>query len=145
MEIPGSHGGEKKNQKDELYAAVTYEIVFNNTQKIDEFINLLDDEATQQFSVSEVTHSNLISLQKQLRIEAMKAAKAKAIYLAESISENVGSAITITEINFPHLFESNKRYSNTMSLANEEMSDMSRPEFKKLNLKSEMSVVFEIK
>ena len=148
MSVDGNNGlawWRRKNQKDELYAAITYEIVFNNVQKIDELINLLDDEATQQFTVSEITHSNILSLQKQLRIDAMKAAKSKAIYLAESISENIGSAITITETTFPQIFDNMKRYSNTMAVANEDASDFSKPEFKKLNLKAEMNVVFELR
>ena len=135
----------KKKQKDELYATITYEVVFDNAKKIDELINLLDDEATQQFTVSEITHSKLVGLQKQLRIDAMKAAKAKALYLAESISENIGSAITITETTFPQVFDNMKRFSNTMAVANEEVSDFSRPEYKKLNLKAEMNVVFELR
>jgi uncharacterized protein len=135
----------KKNQKDELYASVTYEIVFNDAQKIDELTDLLDDDATEHFVVSKITHSNLVGLQKQLRIDALKAAKAKAVYLAEAISENVGSAITITEISFPQVFDNVGAYANTMSFKNEDMAATSKPEFKKLNLKSEMSVVFEIR
>jgi uncharacterized protein YggE len=148
MTVDGNNGlawWRRKNQKDELYAAITYEIVFDNAQKIDELINVLDDEATQQFTVSEITHSKLVSLQKQLRIDAMKAAKNKAVYLAESISENIGSAITITETTFPQLFDNNKRFSNTMAVANTEVSDFSIPEFKKLSLKAEMNVVFELR
>jgi len=148
MSVDGNSGlawWRRKNQKDELYAAITYEIVFNNAQKIDELINLLDDEATQQFTVSEITHSNLVNLQKQLRMDAMKAAKTKAIYLAESISENIGSAITITETTFPQVFDNMKRFSNTMAVINDEPGDLSKPEFKKLILKAEMNVIFELR
>ena len=78
-------------------------------------------------------------------MEALKSAKAKAVYLAESISENVGSAITITETSFPQVFDNMKRYSNSMSLVNQEGADVSEPAFKNLNLKAEMNVIFELK
>ncbi|MHA4847100.1 SIMPL domain-containing protein [Flavitalea antarctica] len=135
----------KRNQKEELYASITYEIIFHDAQKIDELTDLLDDDATEYFVVSKITHSNLVGLQKQLRIDALKAAKAKAVYLAEAISENVGSAITITEISYPQVFDNVRAYSNTMSYKTDEVAERAKPEFKKLNLKSEMSVVFEIR
>jgi len=148
LSMDGNNGPQwwrKKQQKEELYAAVAYEIIFNNAQKIDELINLLDDDATQNFAVSQTTHSNLVALQRQLRIEALKAAKLKAIYLAEAISEKIGSAITITETTYPQIFDNLKTYANSMSVARDQVGDMTMPEFKKLILKSEMNVVFELK
>lgn len=135
----------KKQQKDEMYASVVYEIIFNNAQKIDELINLLDDEATQNFAVSQTTHSNLLVIQRQLRIDALKAAKAKAIYLADAISEKIGSAVSITETNYPQMFDNLKMYANTMSVARDQADGLAVPEFKKLTLKSEMNVTFELK
>jgi uncharacterized protein len=138
----------KKQQKDELYASASYEIVFGNSRKIDDLVNLLDDEATENFVITETTHSNIIAIQKQLRVDALKAAKAKALYLAEAISESVGSALSITEVAFPEVFGKMNSYSNMASMASmerEHADDVSKPEFKKLTLKAEMNVVFELK
>jgi uncharacterized protein len=148
VSLDGSNGAawwRKKQQKEELYATITYEIVFNNAAKIDDVISILDDDATQQFLVSEITHTRLQELQKQLRMDAMKAAKVKAGYLAEAISETVGSAITITETTFPQVFDNMKRFANTVSVSENESADLAKPEFKKLTLRSEMNVVFELK
>lgn len=135
----------KKQQRDELYASVSYEIVFSSSQKIDELVNQLDDDATENFSITETTHSNIIAIQKQLRVDALKAAKAKAFYLAEAISETVGSAITITETSFPEIFDKRNSFANMALVEREVVGNVSKPEFKKLTLKAEMNVVFELK
>ncbi len=57
----------------------------------------LDDEATQGFFISRTSHSKIEEYRKQLKIQAVKAAKEKAIYLSEAIGEKAGVAVTIQE------------------------------------------------
>jgi hypothetical protein len=45
-------------------------------------VDKLDDQATQNFYISRTSHSNMDSIKKQLKIQAVKAAKEKAVYLA---------------------------------------------------------------
>lgn len=135
----------KKKQKDELFASVTYEIIFNEPGKIDRLVNLLDDEATENFEIAEITHSRIKTLQKQLRADALKAAKEKAAFLSAAIDEAIGSAITITENALPQNYS---RIANTLSfnkMEDAESAGINSPEFKKLVIRSEMSVVFELK
>jgi uncharacterized protein YggE len=59
----------------------------------------LDDEATQNFYISRTSHSNMDSIKKQLKMQAVKNAKEEAMYLAAAIGDNVGNALTINDPN----------------------------------------------
>lgn len=88
----------RRRKKDpELLSSIAYQIKFSNTKLIDEIVNRLDDQATNNFRIIKTSHSKIVEYRKQLKIMAVKAAKEKAVYLTESINEQVGNAITITE------------------------------------------------
>ena len=88
----------RRRKKDpELLSSITYQIKFTNTRLIDELVNRLDDEATNNFSIIKTSHSKITEYRKQLKISAVKAAKEKAMYLSESINEQLGQAISIVE------------------------------------------------
>ena len=80
-----------------MLSSIAYQIKFTNTKLIDDLVNRLDDEATNNFSIIKTSHSKITEYRKQLKISAVKAAKEKAIYLSESINEQLGAAITIAE------------------------------------------------
>jgi uncharacterized protein len=88
----------RRRKKDpELLSSIAYQIKFNNTKLIDELVNRLDDEATNNFSIIKTSHSKITEYRRQLKISAVKAAKEKAMYLSESINEQLGQAITVVE------------------------------------------------
>lgn len=58
----------------------------------------LDMKGIHSIKVSNATHSELQKFRKQVKIEAVKAAKEKAIYLLESIEEEVGGIISLEEV-----------------------------------------------
>jgi uncharacterized protein YggE len=138
----------QKKQNPDMNAGISYIVRLSTASKIEELVNILDDEATENFFIAKVSHSKMNELKKQLKIEAVKAAKEKANYLAEAIGEHVGEAITINDPvemnnNYPRPMYSNmlmKTYSTT---------DASKPEldvdFKKINLQFSVTVVFALK
>lgn len=88
----------RRRKKDpELLSSIAYQIKFYNTRMLDDLVNRLDDQATNNFSIIKTSHSKITEYRRQLKIMAVKAAKEKAIYLSESVNEQVGPAITITE------------------------------------------------
>jgi hypothetical protein len=139
----------KKKKKDELYASIAYQIVFTNSKKMDELVDKLDDDATQNFQIVKTTHSQLEAFRKELKIKAVKAAKEKANYLAAAIDETPGEAITIDE---PHEFYTpyQAQFSNkmeTVQMSTADMANQAMPEvdFKKIKLRFEVRVVFALK
>src|SRR5690348_16935123 len=47
----------KKNKKDELYASITYQVKLRTAAQVDQLVDKLDDNATQNFYISRTSHS----------------------------------------------------------------------------------------
>jgi uncharacterized protein YggE len=141
----------KKRSKEELYATISYQIKFSNSKKIDELVNKLDDEATQNFDIVRVSHSKIQEYRKQVRILAIKAAKDKAAYLTEAVGENLGVAVTISEYNrdIVQPFISQTSYANAVENWSADRVSFSSADrsidFRKIRIYMEVNVVFAIK
>jgi uncharacterized protein YggE len=141
----------KKNKKKnpDLKASITYQVKLSTTKKMDELVQRLDDEATQNFLISRVSHSKLQEFKRQLKIQAVKAAKEKAIYLAEAIGEKAGEAVTINEPNEITVHPPYPTMANRMMKAESATMDAGQPEanidFKKIKLQFEVNAVFSLK
>ncbi|MDQ6812843.1 MAG: SIMPL domain-containing protein, partial [Bacteroidota bacterium] len=127
---------------------ITYQVKLATTRKMDELVQKLDDEATQNFFISSVSHSKLQAFKKELKIQAVKAAREKAIYLADAINEKAGEAITINEPSEINSFPP-PIYANRMMKAEAAYvaGDSQGPniDFKKIKLKFEVNVTFALK
>ena len=139
----------KKNRKEELHASITYQVMLRNTAQIDRLVDLLDDNATQNFYISRTTHSRLDEFRKNLKMQAVKAAKEKAQYLAGAVNENIGVAVTINEPGEyyqPYYGDmaSNMRMKAEVAQSNA-APDQPQADFKKMKLRYDVSVVFELK
>jgi uncharacterized protein len=147
----------KKRKKDpDMYAGIAYQIKFKESKKMDQLIDVLDDEATSNFQIVKATHSKIQEYRKQLKIQAIKAAKEKGIYLTEAINEKLGEAVTIVEPDensFINNLENNTRlsqYSNMMSnqvsgKMNSDGPNNTGVDFKKIKLRYEVQMVFALK
>lgn len=139
----------KRKASDELFSTIAYQIKFTNSKKIDELVNKLDDNATYNFEVVRVSHSKIQEYRRQVKIQAIKAAKEKAAYLTEAVGEQLGVAVTILESpdNIMSLDLANRQatavnyaYNNSQFAKSDEGID-----FKKIKLIMEINVVFAIK
>jgi hypothetical protein len=138
----------KKHKKDELYASISYQIKLKNSKQVDDLVDRLDDNATQNFFIQRTASSRITELRKKLKMEAVKAAKEKAIYLAEAINENIGEAVTINEpVEYFVPFPQDLRMANkTMMMQDQAAEDNATPvDFKKIKLKYDVTVVFALK
>lgn len=154
-ELEGNNGNywwmKKNKKKEDLTAGISYWIKLNNAAQIEKIASVLDDEATTNFFIAKATHSKVTEFRKQLKIQAIKAAKEKAVYLSDAINEKVTAAITITE---PNEYDSDNRigsYANVLSnsnmidnykLGNPNSPNSMNVDFKKIKLRYEVTVVF---
>lgn len=98
----------KNNKKDpDLKASISYTVKLSAVKTIDALVDVLDDEATQNFFIAKVDYSKTPELKKQLKTSAIKAAKDKAIYLTEAIEEHIGGAISITDVDIENSADNN--------------------------------------
>jgi uncharacterized protein len=141
----------RKRKKDpELYATISYQVKFNSSYKVDELVNMLDDDATTNFQVVRTSHSKINEFRKQLKIQAMKAAKDKALYLTEAVNEKLGEAITITEPADVSLYYYSRGLLDTdkNKYSNVQLQGVTAQpgiDFKKIRLKFDVNVLFALK
>jgi len=140
--------GKRRKRKEELYSSIQYQIKFSTSTKMDELVEILDDEATQNFTIVRTSHSKIREFRKQLKIQAVKAAKEKAIYLSEAIDEKIGVAISIIEpAEYNTLQDNNNNYrlgNSANGLINFDQSGKV-VDFKKIKLRYSANVVFALK
>jgi uncharacterized protein YggE len=139
----------KKKRKDpDMFAGITYQVKFSSSKQMDDLVDKLDDEATQSFDVSYTSHSRIIEFRKLLKIQAVKAAKDKGIYLAEAIGEKLGPAITVKEPEESgNANGGNTNLMNTLSQYNSKWDGNSKSieiDFKRIKLRYEVSVLFAL-
>ncbi len=144
----------RRRKKDpDLFSSITYQIKFNNTKLMDDLVNKLDDEATSNFAIVRTSHSKIVEYRRQLKIMAVKAAKEKANYLAESVGEKIGEAITITE---PEEYVSSdvqsgyyktfaRQNSNTLAKAEGYGIADGSVDYRKIKLRFEVKVLYALK
>jgi uncharacterized protein len=148
----------KKRKKDpDMYAGIAYQIKFKESKKMDQLIDALDDEATANFQVVKATHSKIQEYRKQLKIQAIKAAKEKGIYLTEAIREELGEAVTIVEPDenaFLSSLENNMQLSQYANVTGRGVASQMKldgtdnaagVDFKKIRLRYEVQMVFALK
>lgn len=139
----------KRRNKDELYASISYQMKFTNSKKMDELVAKLDEDATQNFVISRVWHSKMAEYRKQLKIEATRAARNKAGYMAEAIGEKIGEAVSIIE---PEEEEAAPRYyalsQSNVSFNNRRVEFQEADDavnFKNIKLRYEVKAVFALR
>lgn len=138
-------------KRNDLLASIAYQIKFSSSSKIDELVNKLDDEATQNFQVVKTSHSKMQEYRAQLKIQALKAAKQKAQYLAAAVDEQVGAAVSIIEND--HSFEpvpvynrGSQAYLSNAIMTKDGIGGVAAGvDFKKIKLRFEINTVFALK
>jgi len=137
----------RKKKKTELYSSISYQIIFSKSADMDRMVDKLDDNATQNFSIVKTSHSKMEQFRKQLKIQAVKAAKDKAIYLSDAIGEKIGEAVTINEPgeNIYYPVYRNLAANKMMEVEQSAAGDVSQPDFKKIKLHYDVTVVFALK
>jgi len=142
----------RRRRKDpDLLSSITYQVKFNNTRLMDELVNRLDDEATNNFSITRTSHSKLTEYRKQLKLMAVKAAKEKAIYLSESVNEQLGAAITIVEPEESRTSDIlSERYKSNVALKEQTSKDYysvneAGVDYRKIRLRFDVKVLYALK
>jgi uncharacterized protein YggE len=138
---------EKKKNPDFL-ASKQYRLKVSDLDKFNDIIGAVDPKGIASTNIESYDYSKITSLKKELKIQALQAAKAKATYLVEALGDKLGSALDIQEINNEVYPQAMYRASNMMMKA--ESADMAGAaaadiDFKKIKLSYVMNVVFEIK
>ncbi len=135
---------EKKKNPDFL-ASKQYRIKMRDLNAINIILSKIDDKGIQSTGVDGYDYSKIAELRRDLKIQALKAAREKATYLLSSIGEKLGGAIDIQEIDNEPMNQP-VRYNLAFKSAAAPMMDaqQSDVDFKKIKLNYQVRAVFEI-
>jgi len=146
----GNYWFYQKNKKKnpDMKAGITYEVKVKSVDDMDKLVDKLDDQATQNFYISRTSHSNMDSIKRQLKMQAIKNAKEEAVYLASALNDNVGNALTINDpnesSNYPQPRVMYALQSKVAGAADQESAPMN-VDFKKIKIEMNVNVIFELK
>jgi len=126
-------------------ASKQYRIKVSDLSKWNQLLAGVDARGLKYSAIESYGYSKLEAVKKELKTQALKAAREKAVYLAEAVGEKVGMALEINE-------QSNEGYSQPMyrtqmamktdAAGGEAMPDI---DFKKIKLTAQIRAVFELK
>jgi uncharacterized protein len=127
-----------------------YVLKLSDLSKIDEILNNVDGKGIEFVNITRYDHSNMEAYRRDLKIKALQAAKEKADYLLQSIGEQTGGILEVSEMggsdgNYPIPYQAYAK-SNVMMESGPAYDSSAEPiDFKKIKLRYEMRAVFAIK
>jgi uncharacterized protein YggE len=133
-----------KKKTPDFLASKQYGIKFQDLNKYNQILNKIDPKGIQSTNIESYDYSKMTELKRDLKIQALLAAKEKAAYLLSSINDKVGDAISITEVdNGNYQAPRPMMYSNKAMVADAAPAE-SDITFKTIKLSFQINAVFEI-
>jgi hypothetical protein len=140
-----------KWSKKEVVSVANYLLMVDSASTVGRVFEQLDELKIDDVNISKVSHSKIREFQKEVRIMAIEAAKAKADYLLTAIGEKTGKALVVKETNQS---VRDDRYSNVRmqeleiiqfsAASNQESKNKVLLQFKKIKLQASIYAKFEI-
>ncbi|GAA0737649.1 SIMPL domain-containing protein [Gaetbulibacter jejuensis] len=127
----------------ELLISKKLEISLTDFKHINKIISKLDRKGIDYMQIGELKNKELVKYRKEVKVQALLAAKEKAKYLLEAIDKELGDIISITELNSDNYF-----WRPTLSTSNVMLNSSENPEAendKKIKLRFEINAKFGIK
>lgn len=139
----------KKNDVD-FMARKQYSLKLNRLDKINGILSAVDDEGIESVNIASYTHSKMDEYRKQVKMNALKAAKAKAEYLLGAIDEKIAGVLEVQEFNTDQYSDVRPEMANRVmykAAAADAMGGApdSNIDFKTIKVRAEVRAVFGIK
>lgn len=119
------------------------EIVLNDFKKIDEILSSINLKGIDYMKIGKLNNKDLTIYRKQVKVEALKAAKEKADYLLESIDKHTGEIISIIELENSNVPWIPQPITSNSIMSTSDNSGIDN--FRKIKLRYEIKARFEIK
>ncbi len=126
----------------ELLVSKTLVLTLTDFATVDQITKTIDPKGVSNLYISELKHSAIESIKKEVKIAALKAAKEKAEYLLESLDEKCGKVLMISEAEYGY----NPPVPCAMEKRANIQSDQSgsATELRKITIKYEINATFAI-
>lgn len=136
---------EKFRRRDkESYREKTFQIKLTSADELDRFIEKLSPVKVDSVDITRLHHSDYEKIRLELKIEALKAARAKAEALLQSIGAEIGKPLVVRDFDFPQPYMEMK--ANVRSMAMDAQQGPEEPiAFRKIKMQAQINAQFEIK
>lgn len=134
--------------RNQSYQTKTMKIKLNKDTNFLQLVENLNEKWVQSIEISKTTNKETQKFRKEVKIEAIKAAKEKATYLLESIGEQIGGVLSIEEIPEATNYwynQSNMVSNSNISISNSGNSGNAVGNVPLIKLRYEIKAKFEIK
>lgn len=138
--------------KTDVILTKEYELIIHDTRTLQKVYFEFQKIGISNVTIDKLDHTKLEQFRKEVKINAVKAAKEKATYLASSLNQTIGKAIYILEIDDPYLYRAlaekvsgvnvRVRGATSATSGDSALPDM---EFEKINLQFSILARFELK
>lgn len=137
----------KTNKRGEFLNAKTYVIKFGDLEKYNQLVLMLDKKGIENIYIQRTGHSRMEEFRRQVKVEALKAAKVKSDMMLQALGKKTGEVLLVRER------DNNMGYPMPMYKANVAMAmDMNAEgaaaqqpvEMQKIKLRYEVEVHFVI-
>ncbi|MDP9048520.1 MAG: SIMPL domain-containing protein [Bacteroidota bacterium] len=132
----------QKKKNPDFLASKQYTIRFHDLNKYNQILSAVDPKGIQSTNIESYDYSKITELKRELKIQALLAAKEKATYLLSSIGNKLGSVIEITDVENNGM-EPQAMFANR-AVSFKALAQVSDIDFKKIKLSFQVNVVFEI-
>lgn len=122
-----------------------YMLKVNTAAQVNQVFEALYNNNIKEASIARVDHSKIDALRKEVRVEAIKAAKDKATYLLEAIGEQPGKPLVITENQVSNGYLGANAYSNVAMPNSDMLGGSDGIDFQKIKIRFSYYVKYGIK
>ncbi|MBG6235321.1 uncharacterized protein YggE [Pedobacter sp. CAN_A7] len=138
----------KKKKDPDFLASKQYRLKVSDLNKFNDIMDAIDPKGIAYTNIESYDYSKMEELKKELKVKALQAAKAKALYMVTALGNDLGSVLDIQDISNESFPQQNYR-NNTMMMKASASADMesvaAEIDFKTIKLTSVVNTVFEIK
>jgi uncharacterized protein YggE len=129
------------------YQTKTINIKLNSETNFLKLVEDLNEKWVQNITIAKSTNKDIYKYRKEVKMEAVKAAKEKATYLLESVGEQIGGVLSIEEIPEAqnYWFNQHNMVSNSNISVGSNNNNNAIDNVAVIKLKYEIKAKFEIK
>lgn len=128
------NNGANKKTKD-------FKISFARFDELDKLVKDLQMKGLATINIVELKHKNIATYRMETKVNALKAAQEKAATLLGAVGKQLGDVVTITEIEASAVVN----YMQVNKVMQQDQAGGADQAFRKIKLRYEMNVVFDIK
>lgn len=137
---------EKFRRKDkETFREKTFQIKLTSGQELEKLIREMSAVQVDSVNLTRIHHSDYEKIKLELKIEALKIAREKAVALLQSIGAEIGKPLMVRDFDFPQPYMEMNANVRMMKMESDQAQEPEPIAFRKIKMQAQITAQFEIK